>query len=73
MYDFSGKVVLVTGAASGLGLDCAAAFVESGARVVMTDVQVEQGEEAARKLGENAVFMQQDVRDESRWQQINNM
>lgn len=70
MYDFSGKVVLVTGAASGLGLDCAAAFVESGARVVMTDVQVEQGEEAARKLGENAVFMQQDVRDESRWQQI---
>ncbi len=70
MYDFSGKVVLVTGAASGLGLDCAAAFVESGARVVMTDVQEEPGEEAARKLGENAVFMQQDVRDESRWQQI---
>ena len=50
MYDFSGKVVLVTGAASGLGLDCAAAFVASGARVVMTDVQVELGEEAAGKL-----------------------
>ncbi|MCJ7557876.1 MAG: glucose 1-dehydrogenase [Gammaproteobacteria bacterium] len=70
MFDFSGKVVLVTGAASGLGLDCAAAFVEAGAQVMMTDVQVELGMAGADRLGERAAFLEQDVRDEARWQQV---
>ncbi len=70
MFDFSGKVVLVTGAASGLGLDCAAAFVEAGAQVMLTDVQVELGLAAAGRLGEKAAFLEHDVRDESRWQQV---
>jgi 3(or 17)beta-hydroxysteroid dehydrogenase len=70
MFDFSGKVVLVTGAASGLGQDCSAAFVKAGAKVMMTDVQRDPGMAAARRLGENAAFLEQDVRDEARWREI---
>jgi hypothetical protein len=35
--DFTGKVALVTGAASGMGLAAAQAFAEAGAAVVMAD------------------------------------
>ena len=35
--DFSGKVALVTGAASGMGLATARAFAEAGAAVVLAD------------------------------------
>src|SRR5829696_10454108 len=37
-YDFSGQVALVTGASSGMGLATAQAYAESGAAVVLTDV-----------------------------------
>ena len=36
--ELSGKVVVVTGAASGIGLATASAFVKQGARVVMSDI-----------------------------------
>lgn len=36
-YDFSGKVALVTGAASGMGLATAQAFAQAGAAVVLAD------------------------------------
>jgi NAD(P)-dependent dehydrogenase (short-subunit alcohol dehydrogenase family) len=36
--DFSGKVALVTGASSGMGLATAKAFAEAGATVVLADV-----------------------------------
>ncbi|MDU4993422.1 MAG: SDR family oxidoreductase [Klebsiella quasipneumoniae] len=38
-YDFSGRVALVTGAASGMGLETVRAFCESGATVVMADIR----------------------------------
>jgi NAD(P)-dependent dehydrogenase (short-subunit alcohol dehydrogenase family) len=37
-YDFTGQVALVTGASSGMGLATARAYAESGAAVVLTDV-----------------------------------
>src|SRR4051794_14957743 len=37
-YDFAGQVALVTGASSGMGLAAARAYAESGAAVVLTDI-----------------------------------
>lgn len=47
---FQGKTVVITGAASGIGLATGRAFAEAGARVVLTDINVEAGERAAAKL-----------------------
>jgi len=48
--NFKDKVVVVTGAASGIGLATARAFAESQARVALTDVNVAAGEAAAAEL-----------------------
>lgn len=41
MFDFEGKNVVVTGAAGGIGLATAEAFLQAGANVMLTDVSVE--------------------------------
>jgi NAD(P)-dependent dehydrogenase (short-subunit alcohol dehydrogenase family) len=48
---FEGKVALVTGAASGMGLATAEAFAEAGAAVALVDLN----EAAVRKLAEQMV------------------
>jgi 3-oxoacyl-[acyl-carrier protein] reductase len=57
------KVVLVTGAAAGIGKATAARFAEGGARVVTCDVNREAGEAAARSLGPDARFYAVNVAD----------
>lgn len=47
---FKGQVALVTGAASGLGLATATAFAESGASVVLADVNEKEVQAAAKEL-----------------------
>jgi len=47
---FEGKVALVTGAASGLGLATAKAFAEAGASVVLADINQKQVEAVAKEL-----------------------
>jgi NAD(P)-dependent dehydrogenase (short-subunit alcohol dehydrogenase family) len=62
--DLEGKAGVVTGAASGIGAATARRFVEAGARVVLTDIQVDAGRTLAERLGKNAVFLSADVRKE---------
>lgn len=68
MIDLDGKVVLVTGGARGIGLAQCRLFRELGARVVLADVRIEEGEEAAGDLGSDCVFARLDVSDRGHWQ-----
>ena len=52
MADFSGRVVLVTGAAGGIGAATAAAFARAGAALIVTDRRAEDLEAVARALRE---------------------
>jgi NAD(P)-dependent dehydrogenase (short-subunit alcohol dehydrogenase family) len=64
---FEGKVVLITGAGAGIGKATAYAFADEGASVVVSDVNVEQGEavvETIRGKGGTAAFVRCDVRQE---------
>ncbi|BFM08322.1 SDR family NAD(P)-dependent oxidoreductase [Halioxenophilus aromaticivorans] len=49
-FDFSNKVVLITGGASGLGLACAQAFCSQGAKVAIADLSQEAIDKAVDTL-----------------------
>ena len=62
------KVAIVTGSARGIGAETARLFAKEGARVVLTDVMAEQGEEIAaaiRAAGGEATFVQADVAEQA--------
>ncbi|MEK4628045.1 MAG: glucose 1-dehydrogenase [Solibacillus sp.] len=61
------KVVIITGAAQGMGASHAKLFVEQGAKVVLTDLNEEKGNAFATELGENAIFVKQNVTSEEDW------
>lgn len=62
---FAGRVVVVTGGASGIGEACVRRFVADGAVVVIADVQDERGVALAAGLGERAEYVRTDVTQES--------
>jgi NAD(P)-dependent dehydrogenase (short-subunit alcohol dehydrogenase family) len=59
--NLSGRVVLVTGGASGLGKAIVERFVAEGCRVAVADIDAETGEAMARSVG--ALFVRTDVAD----------
>jgi 3alpha(or 20beta)-hydroxysteroid dehydrogenase len=62
-----GKVAFITGAARGQGEAIARVFVDAGARVVVADVLVAEGERLARQLGPAARFEHLDVTSADAW------
>lgn len=58
--NFTDKTILITGAASGIGNACAAAFAAAGGNVIVTDINPTTGEAAAAALP-RAQFMKLDV------------
>jgi NAD(P)-dependent dehydrogenase (short-subunit alcohol dehydrogenase family) len=65
-----GKVAIVTGGASGLGRAMVEIFVEEGARVVIADVNADDGKAFAATLGSNVAFLQTDVSDADQVQAV---
>ncbi|WP_422344762.1 glucose 1-dehydrogenase [Parasphingorhabdus sp.] len=64
------KIILLTGGAMGLGEAAAKRLIAEGARVIITDHNIEAGQKTAAALGENAEFLEQDVTDPNRWTEI---
>ncbi|XOV87776.1 MAG: SDR family NAD(P)-dependent oxidoreductase [Pseudomonadota bacterium] len=59
-----GKVAVITGGASGMGLATVRRFVDEGAHVVIGDIQDEGGEAIARELGDRVRYQRCDVSHE---------
>lgn len=67
-YDFKGQVALVTGAAQGMGFDTARVFAESGAAVVLSDINEHVLQQAVGELesaGHRVIGVVCDVADEA--------
>ncbi|MHA6730247.1 SDR family NAD(P)-dependent oxidoreductase [Devosia sp. A369] len=67
MTRFDGKVILISGAARGQGAAEARLLVAQGAKVVIGDILIEEGETLARELGAAARFVRHDVVKEEDW------
>lgn len=63
MQELAGKVAVVTGGAGGIGRATAELLAAEGARVVVADVDVESGQEIAKRVGDAVAFKQTDVSD----------
>ena len=53
-FSLKGKVAAITGAASGIGLECARIFLQAGAKVVLIDRDQEKLQRLTDELGDNA-------------------
>ena len=63
--NFSGKTVVVTGAASGIGLATAEAFAAAGGRVILADLNADKARDEARRIGKGAIAIALDVTNDN--------
>ncbi|NHN39867.1 SDR family oxidoreductase [Pseudomaricurvus alcaniphilus] len=66
------KVVMITGAADGIGAAAGRALALAGATIVATDINLDGAKALAASLGNNAIAMSLDVCDENAWQSVIN-
>lgn len=68
MAKLNNKICVVTGGARGIGKAVCEAFVDEGARVILTDIDEAEGAASAEEIG--AEFVPLDVRDETQWDRL---
>ncbi len=61
MNKLAGKVAVITGATSGIGLETAKLFAKEGAKVVLTGRRQKELDEAVKNIGDNVIGVQGDV------------
>ncbi len=64
------KVAIITGGASGVGREDALLLAREGARVVISDVNVDAGEALAKEIGDQALFVKHDIASEADWEAV---
>jgi NAD(P)-dependent dehydrogenase (short-subunit alcohol dehydrogenase family) len=57
----AGKTALITGAARGIGLAFAQAYVREGARVALADIDIARARASAAEIGTEAVAVEMDI------------
>ena len=62
--EISGKVALITGGASGLGLATAKKLSESGAKIMLLDLNEENARRESESIGKDASYCIANVTDE---------
>ncbi|MEW9920125.1 L-iditol 2-dehydrogenase [Marimonas sp. MJW-29] len=65
MTRLAGKTALITGAARGIGLAFAKAYVAEAARVAIADINIDRAQEAAAEIGAAAIAVEMDVTDQA--------
>lgn len=73
MSRLDGKIILLTGAANGIGACTAGHLARAGARLIMTDIDVAAGSSRAAELageGADVTFLPHDVGSEADWQRV---
>ena len=65
MQRLNGKRALITGAARGIGLEFARAYLAEGARVAIGDINIDAAQKAAEGLGQGAIAVRLDVTDQA--------
>jgi len=66
----AGKIAIVTGAASGIGLAAATLLASEGAKVLLTDIDDERGRRAVSEIGASAEFHALDTSNEDDWKNV---
>lgn len=67
---FEGKLAVITGGASGIGAATARRIASEGGRIVIADLQEQQGKALAAELGNGSAFHHLDVADEQGWEAL---
>jgi 3alpha(or 20beta)-hydroxysteroid dehydrogenase len=65
-----GRLIVITGAAGGIGAEVARQACQEGARIIVSDVRENDGRALASELGSKARFVRHDVTSEDEWSSL---